>query len=85
MGERIDIITFQDIDGYVDGAVSGERRKAVAARIQADDKALRRAVFVLLSNADIRAVRGRVYEDEELAAEVAAALCEAGRKARLAG
>ena len=66
MSNRVELIAGQDIDAYVDGALSPLRRRAVELRLTEDSELLARAVWMLRTNTDLQRLRSRLYEDVEL-------------------
>jgi len=64
------LITEQDIHAYIDGELSGERRKAVEAFLSERDLPLQRAARYLRNNFDLRALKDEIYCDLDLKGEI---------------
>lgn len=80
MAERIDLITSQDIEAYIDGAVSGERLRAVERKLISDERAMGAALRTLRVSTDLKLMAEALYRDASLRAEVVRLLAE--RKSR---
>lgn len=75
MDNRIDLITRQDIDAFADGEVDGVRLDAVLRRLGGDDHLLVHALKTVQINAELVALKRRLYAaDPELKQAVKAAL-----------
>jgi len=85
MAQRHDLIFPQDIEAYVDGAVTGDRRRAVEARLLDDHRELSRAMAMLRTNIDLQRMKRRIYEDPELRAAMDAVLKRRETKKQAAG
>ena len=74
MDNRIDLITRQDIDAFADGEMDGVRLDAVLRRIGDDDHLLVYALKTVQMNAELVALKWRLYADAELKEAVRTAL-----------
>ncbi|MEM9838757.1 MAG: hypothetical protein AAF830_06325 [Pseudomonadota bacterium] len=66
MDKEVHLITEQDLHAYIDGELSIERRRAVEAFLAERDLPLERAVRYLRNTFDLRAMKDRIYEEDEL-------------------
>lgn len=70
MGNEIHLITEQDVHAYIDGELSGDRRRAVERFLSERDLPLERAARYLRNNFDLRAMKQEIYKDPGLKTEI---------------
>lgn len=70
MDNKVHLITEQDIHAYIDGELSGERRRAVEDFLAERDLPLERAAKYLRNNFDLKAMKDELYRDGDLKAEM---------------
>lgn len=68
MNNVYDLISQLDLDAFVDGQVSGERREAIATAVANNDATFRQLVNTARMNDDLVRLKSRLYKDPELAA-----------------
>lgn len=66
MEKKAFLITQQDIHAYVDGELSGERRRAVERFLAERDISLEQAATHLRQSLDLKAARDEIYKDKAL-------------------
>ena len=78
------LLTEQDIHAYVDGELTGDRRRAVEAFLTERELPLRQAAAYLRNTFDLRAMRDEIYADESLRSEIETLLEKRAAKMRAA-